>query len=191
MPQNPHENALHENIDFCRIPLSKGEYDQCEFRNCNFADLDLSACRFTDCRFISCNLSLAKLYKTSLKDVVFQDCKLMGLHFEDCHDFLFSVRFEGCNLNYSSFLRMKMKKTQFHKCSLQECDFTETDLREAAFNDCDLLMARFEATHLEKADLRTAFNFSIHPEANFIKGTRFSLAGLPGLLDGYGIEIED
>ena len=48
-----------------------------------------------------------------------------------------------------------------------------------------------ENSNLEKADFRTAANYSFNPELNKMKKTRFSLSGLPGLLAKYDIEIED
>jgi fluoroquinolone resistance protein len=43
---------------------------------------------------------------------------------------------------------------------------------------------------LEKADFRTAYNYSIDPEKNRIKKAKFSIFGVTGLLDKYDIEIE-
>jgi fluoroquinolone resistance protein len=43
---------------------------------------------------------------------------------------------------------------------------------------------------LEKADLRTAYNYSIDPSINKIKKAKFSLPGVVGLLSKYDIEIE-
>ena len=39
----------------------------------------------------------------------------------------------------------------------------------AVFHECNLLGAMFDQTNLEKADLRTAINFSIYPEQNKLK----------------------
>ena len=50
--------------------------------------------------------------------------------------------------------------------------------------------AAFENTIIEKADFRTSFNYSIDSEKNRIKKTRFSLAGVAGLLYKYDIEID-
>ena len=86
--------------------------------------------------------------------------------------------------------RLNLKNTQFTDCNLQETDFTGTDLTGATFDNCDLTRATFDHTILEKADFRSAYNFSINPETNRIRKARFSLAGLVGLLDVYGIEIE-
>jgi hypothetical protein len=52
-------------------------------------------------------------------------------------------------------------------------------------------MATFENTILEKADLRTAYNYSIDPTMNKIKKAMFSKAGISGLLDRLDIDIHD
>jgi uncharacterized protein YjbI with pentapeptide repeats len=73
---------------------------------------------------------------------------------------------------------------------LQETDFTLCDISLCVFDECDFSGAVFENTILEKADLRTAFHYSIDPEINKVKKAKFSMAGLPGLLSKYGIHIE-
>jgi fluoroquinolone resistance protein len=50
-------------------------------------------------------------------------------------------------------------------------------------------MSVFDRTNLEKADFRSAGNYSIDPTTNKIKKARFSLDGVAGLLDKYDIEI--
>lgn len=115
---------------------------------------------------------------------------MLGLRFDDCSDFGLSFSFEGCTLNHSSFYKTKIKKTIFKNSQLQECDFSEADLTQAVFTNCDLKNAHFESTVLEKADLRTAYNYSINPELNKIKKAKFSASGIAGLLDKYDIEID-
>jgi uncharacterized protein YjbI with pentapeptide repeats len=66
----------------------------------------------------------------------------------------------------------------------------QTDFTNASFSECDLRNAIFENTILEKADFRSAINYTLDPEQNRIKGAKFSLQGLPGLLDRYKISIE-
>jgi fluoroquinolone resistance protein len=170
--------------------LVKGDYEHCIFNNCNLADYNLSEFKFTDCSFNSSNLSLAKLHKTSFSNVTFKDCKMLGLRFDTCNDFGFSVSFEDCQLNYASFFKTKIKKTSFKNCQLQEVDFVEADLTSAVFNNCNLLLAVFENTILEKADFRTSHGYAINPEINRIKKARFSIWGIPGLLNQYDIDIE-
>ena len=175
--------------DFTGTPLQKGAYENCVFNHCNFSTSDLSSIRFIDCIFIGSNLSLVRLDKTVLRDAQFRDCKMLGLHFEHCDPFGLSFSFESGVLDQSSFYRTKLKKTVFKSVQLKEVDLTECDLTSAVFDNCDLLRATFENTILEKADLRTSFNYSIDPERNRIKKAKFSLQGLPGLLNKYDIEI--
>ena len=190
MERNYFEDLVFEKEDFTEKTLGRVEYDNCTFNGCNFSGSDLSHITFTECTFTGCNLSTVKLTNTGLRDIYFKDCKILGLHFEDCSDFLFAVNFDTCILNLSSFFKQKLKKIFFKNCSLHEVDFTEADLSDSIFENCDLSGAKFEKTTLEKADLRSSFNYSIDPEINKIKKAKFSIYGIAGLLDKYDIEIQ-
>jgi uncharacterized protein YjbI with pentapeptide repeats len=133
---------------------------------------------------------MTKILDTAFKTVKFTDCKLMGLRFEECNDFLFSVSFSNCQLNFSSFFKLKLKKIHFKNCMLQEVDFAQTDLSNSTFTDCDLSGALFSRSNLEKSDFRTSFNYSIDPVQNRLKKTLFSREGVVGLLDRFNIIIE-
>ncbi len=189
----PHYQADHsfDKIDFTLTPPEKGEYEQCTFINCDLSQADLSDTKFIDCTFSGCNLSLARFKNTTFfQSVQFRDCKMLGLRFDQCSRFGFAIAVEQCNLSSASFYQLKLGKIVFKNVQLHEADFTECDLSGAVFDHCDLAGATFEQTILEKADFRTAFNFSIDPATNRIKKARFSLAGLPGLLGRYDIEID-
>lgn len=167
-----------------------GEYENCVFAHCNLANADLSKSKFTDCRFAHCDLTMAKLIGTSFSDSIFLDCKMLGLLFYNCHPFGLQFRFEQCILNHSSFYKTKIRGMIFRQCSLEEVDFTEADLTGAVFDGCNLRNARFENTLLEKADFRSAYNFSIDPAVNRMRRARFSRTELSGLLDNLELDIE-
>ncbi|MNL55584.1 Pentapeptide repeats (8 copies) [compost metagenome] len=114
----------------------------------------------------------------------------MGINFSECIDFLFSVSFQNCILDYSSFEGKKMVKTTFADCSLKGAVFANTDLKGSKFDNCNLDSAQFERTNLREANLSTAINYAIDPELNDIKKARFSIHGIPGLLNKYDIKIE-
>jgi uncharacterized protein YjbI with pentapeptide repeats len=190
MKQEYTEEKTFDKNDFTQNPLIKGEYENCTFRSCDFSNSDLSDIVFMDCMFENCNLSMVTLTKTALREVRFIDCKMLGLHFANCNEIGLSVYFERCNLNHSSFYKTKLKKTTFKNTKLNEVDFSASDLTGSLFDNCDLTRATFENTIVEKADFRTAFNYSIDPEKNRIKKARFTLGGIPGLLDKYDIEID-
>jgi fluoroquinolone resistance protein len=190
MEPNYFSEKVFDKIDFTQNPLPAGEYEYCTFTNCDFSNADLSGIKFLECGFQACNLSLAKIVKTAFGDIKFKDCKMLGLHFENCHEFGFAVQFDNCILNHSSFYKTKLKKTLFKNTKLLEADFTDSDLTSSVFDGCDLAGAKFENTMLEKADFRTSINYSIDPELNRIKKAKFSQSGISGLLDKYNIEID-
>ncbi len=184
------EEEKYSGINYANELLEKGEYDNCEFTNCQMRELDLSGYIFADCLFKDCDLSMSTLLNTAFSNVKFMNCKLLGLQFDQCHAFMFSVRFELCQLNLSSFYQRKLKKGWFKDCQLHEVDFTEADLNKTIFDNCDLNSAIFDRTNLESADFRTSFNYTLDPDLNKVKKARFSLQGLPGLLGKYDLRIE-
>lgn len=190
MSNNYFEEQVYEGIDYTVNPPSKGHYEICTFINCNFSNCDLSHIKFTECEFKGCNLSMVKMTNTSLNDITFNDCKILGINFENCDAFLFSVTFNHCTLNFSSFYKRALKKTRFTNCTIHEADFTETDLTQSTFDHCDLLNSKFENTILEKVDFRTAVNYSIDPNINRIKKAQFSLPAVAGLLTKFDIVIK-
>ena len=175
----------YENVSL----LPVGEYEACEFYNCNFMKADLSKIQFVDCRFHTSDLSMAKLDRASLQQVEFEACKLLGVHFEDCKDFLFSVSFENCQLNMATFIGMKLQNMSFMNCNLTEADFSRADLTKARFKDCNLDKAIFMNTNLSGADFREAYNFTIYVERNTMKKAKFSKENLAGLLTQYQLVI--
>lgn len=176
-------------VDYSENRMPGETYEQCVFSNCNFFNSDLSRIAFTDCQFSNCNFSMTSIIDAAFKNVAFQQCKLMGIDFSKCDDFLFSASFTGCTLDYSIFEAKNLKKTKFDHCSLKDVDFSNADLTFAIFDSCDLLRATFYNSLLEKADFRTAINYSLDPAYNKIKKAKFSLEGLPGLLSKYNIEV--
>ena len=184
------EDTTYKGQDFKEVPLKKGEYENCQFHNCDFSGTDLSSMKFINCKFVSCNLSLVTSTKTVFQEAHFKDCKLLGFRFDTCNAFGLSFLFENCSLNHSSFFGTKIKKTVFKHSQLQETDFTQCDLTSALFDHCNLLRAQFAQSILEKADFRTAYNYSIDPASNRMKKAKFSLQGIVGLLDKYDIDIE-
>lgn len=184
------DDLTFSEIDYSGQQLPLAEYDGCTFSDCDFSSTNLRDRRFSKCHFVRCNFSLAKLNQTSFTDVSFKECKLLGLHFDHCHKLLFSANFATCTLDHSSFYQLKMKGTTFENCSLRAVDLTEADLSSSIFLGCDLFDAKFENTNLEKSDFTSAFQYLIDPEQNSIKGAKFSVEGLAGLLAKYNIVIE-
>lgn len=97
---------------------------------------------------------------------------------------------DNCLRRCASFAGLPLKQTDFTDCSVREAVFSKADLSGSSFTRCDLARAVFQQTNLEKTDFTTAYNFVFDPESNRMRKARFSVYGLPGLLEKYGLEIE-
>lgn len=169
------------------IPL--GEYENCEFARCSFKDAKLSEYIFTDCTFIDCDLSLSVLTSTYLKNVTFDNCKLVGIRFDACADFNFEIHLQECQLDYSVFNGKSLKRCNFIASNIIEVDFSECNLSEVIFQKCNLDRTNFNFTNLIKTDFSESFNISLDPSTNQVKGMKFPLSQLPHLLNKYDINI--
>jgi len=184
------EDELFENRIFTAEELANTTFEACRFINCDYSEKKLIATRFIDCSFSDCNFTMAVLNEVQLANARFSDCKLLGVNFGRCSTFLFEVGFNKCVLDYASFEKLKMAKTPFVDCNLKGCDFAGTDLNLSTIIRSNLTEAIFDGTNLKGADLSTAYAYTIDPDRNLIKGAKFSLNGIGGLLDKYGIIIE-
>ena len=189
MEKDLYIDKTFKKINFSEKTNIAREFENCSFVGCLFMGVNLSAVIFSDCSFTGCDFSMARITGTSFQHAEFKECKLLGLHFEDCNEFLLSLGFEKCILNFSSFQKLELKNLHFYDCELQEVDFTEAKLPHSVFRNCNLAAATFINTQLFKADFKTAYNYSIDPETNQIKKAQFSMPGLIGLLDKYDIEV--
>src|SRR4051812_18637817 len=123
-----HTHKTFEKVSYIDKKVNNREFEDCIFKNCDFSNSDFSNNTFMDCEFIDCNLSMTQLGGTSLKTVHFKECKLLGIQFNTCADFMFDVNFQDCVLDYSSFANKKMPKTKFNSSSLKEVSFIGTNL---------------------------------------------------------------
>jgi fluoroquinolone resistance protein len=73
---------------------------------------------------IGCNLSNVKTLETSMQEVSFSDCKILGVHFQKCNNFLFEVTFEKCILDFSVFSGLSLTKSIFRDSELRGVDFS-------------------------------------------------------------------
>lgn len=190
MPDKLIESEVFENIDFSQEKLTYAIFEECQFTVCNFEKVNLTNYVFVECVFTGCNFSLTNFTNASIQGAEFRKCKMMGVRFDQCNQSLLSFSFNECILHLASFRQLKIPGTKFLNCNLKEVDFTESNLTKALIKQSDLYLAVFDNTLLENADLRTAENYSIDPENNYVNGAKVSLNGLPGMLQKYGLEIE-
>ena len=109
MTDNYFDSEEYSKIDFTKTKIKKGEYDNCTFLNCNFEGIHASNIQFVECEFIDCNFSNTIVKDTAFKDVDFINCKMIGLKFNEVNLFLLQMSFKDCQLNFSSFYKIKKR----------------------------------------------------------------------------------
>ncbi|MGB0930245.1 MAG: pentapeptide repeat-containing protein [Chitinophagales bacterium] len=81
-------------------------------------EVGLLEVNFAECVFEHCDFSMTNLANTTLREVEFKDCKLLGTRFEDCNAFLLKMGFRDCQMNLSSFNQLQLKQTVFGLLSI-------------------------------------------------------------------------
>lgn len=171
------------------IEISYKEFCNCNFEGCKFSESLFRECQFEDCNFKNCDLSLIKVSNSSLLDIVFEDTKILGVNWTDANSPL-SMKFNSCVISHSVFTKLSLRKINIVNCYARDVDFAEADLTQANFKQTDLLNARFLNTNLTHADFTEAKCYSVNPNLNKLKKTKFSLPEAISLLSSFDIILQ-
>jgi len=98
--------------------------------------------------------------------------------------------FEGIDFTEKGRFTGDYENSIFNNCLFTRVILNGSSFEECIFNNCDFSGTLFGRTNLEKADLRTSTNIILDPEINKIKGAKFSVLQLGGLLTKYGIKVD-
>jgi fluoroquinolone resistance protein len=185
----------YDNEEFVDINLKDRRIDHAEFQNCSFTRCDLSqsvlvACRFDDCHFQACDLSLIKPQNSSFRNSTFLASKLIGINWV-MSIAPFSVDFQDCIINLSSFFGMNLKKRKFINCIAHEVDFSESNMTKANCTTTDFAGSTFFKTNLTTADFSQARNYSIDFRTNTLTKAKFSLPEALSLLKSLDIILSE
>ena len=99
------------------------EFSNCLFDKCDFTHVNFSGGTFIDCKFVGCNLTGMKVEDTRFQEIVFDNCKIMGVDFSSISTFLLAWEFSRCKVNLCDFTRVEMKFTRFIECGIKEKNF--------------------------------------------------------------------
>jgi fluoroquinolone resistance protein len=185
------ECQLFNSLNLGLIQFEQVEFIECEFSNCFFVETIFINSTFIRCRFENCDLSMIKIPGCTFSGIQFQSSKLLGIDWTKAQWGASLIEdpfvFDGCVLNYSTFIGLDIKGTQFRNCTCLNVDFREADLSDAVFNGSDLTDSLFSQTNLSKADLSRARNYNLNPQENNIDGAIFSLPEAMSLI--YNLDI--
>jgi len=178
------------NQEICNI-----EFEGCQFQDCNFTETTFRKCRFIECTFTRCNLSVMKVPQSQFTDVVFNECKLVGVDWTRASwprlVFSVSLKFNKCIINDSSFFGLNLDEIVIEECKAHDVDFRDGSFCRADFTYTDFTNSLFGKTNLSGADFSEATNYDIDIFNNKISKARFSRYEAVRLLNSVDIELVD
>jgi fluoroquinolone resistance protein len=175
--------------DFSAVSLTGYTFYNCVFERCIFINGMWVDAKFHSCSFKSCNISLVNVKNCLLQDVIFTECKFVGIDFYKVNQIFFSISIIQSNLLNCNFSDLSMKKTSFVGSKLKTCSFKNTQLEGADFSDTDLQDSIFRSCNLSKANFSAAKNYSIDISLNKVKKAQFSYPDCMCLLRYFDIII--
>jgi len=180
-------------LDEADARLSGAYLEDVRVARCTLPRLALAGCELFACTFTDCDLSMLSLLDTSLREVRFIGCRLVGIDWTVAAWPSISsgdtVAFERCTLDVGTFAGLDLRDTTLTGSSAREVDFADAVLCGADLSGTDLTSATFNHTDLRGADLTGATNAAINFASNRIAGARFDVTGALALLAPLGIEI--
>lgn len=188
-----YSDQIFTDISLGDTHLSSCEFQNCQFLRCSFVESSVSNCRLVDCSFSQCDLSLLQVPGSHFSAVRFEKSKLIGVDWTraDWSGIKLGkpLAFVECALNHSTFIGLKLAKTQIKDCVAVDVDFREAELTGADFSGSDLAQSLFGNTDLSKADFSSARNYQIAPHQNTLTGAKFALPEAMSLLFNMDIDL--
>lgn len=188
-PEEFYRDSTFSKVDCAGNRFSRKEFYNCKFVQCSFYKTVFSSCDFEDCTFEKCDLSLAIVQSNKFVDVVFKNCKIVGVDWAGLRS-PSRFNFENSILKNNIFLKMNLTGMHFDGCDLQDADFSESNLTKSVFSGCDLLGAKFQMSNLTQADFSESYNYHINLNNVKVKKTIFTLPEAASLLNSFDIIVK-
>jgi fluoroquinolone resistance protein len=193
--QKEYSSDNFDNIKYTGQTVRSKIFEECSFNDCDFSATIFIDCRFLECRFSRCNLSIVKFDHSRFTDVLFKECKAIGVDWTRAawpDIALFSpILFFKSIINDSTFFGLNLKEIVIKECQAHDVDFREGDFSDADFRATDFASSLFNGTDLSGADFTEAVNYRIDINHNRIHDAKFSRQEAVSLLEGLGIELID
>jgi len=188
------ENHEFYEVNFRNLKLENNEFHNKIFENCYFSESKFTNCQFIDCEFKSCNLSNTRFKNTSFVEIIFDECKLIGVNWTQAKWPIIKlnspVQFYKCNISDSSFYELDLKEIVIEACVAHRVDFREDDFSNGNFTLTDFDGSLFLHTKLVSVDFTECINYGVDPNQNDIRKSIFSTPDVLNLLNSFDITIQ-
>jgi uncharacterized protein YjbI with pentapeptide repeats len=182
-------------LNFSGKIVDSTTFDNCTFRECDFTEAVFNKSKFIECTFVRCNLSVVKVGLSRFLDVVFDECKVIGVDWTGALwpsiKLCSPIKFYKCIINDSIFFGLNLGELVIEECKAHDVDFREGDFSESNFSHTDFHGSMFSETNLSGVSFIEAENYNIDINFNDVKRAKFSRYEAIRLLDSLDIELVD
>jgi uncharacterized protein YjbI with pentapeptide repeats len=172
------------------VDLAGKEFQRCTFRRCKLGESRWARAKLEECSFEACDLAGMVPRELALRGVTFKGTRLMGVDWSDIAKFP-QVSFEGCDLRYASFMKLRLPSTKITGCVARDANFIELDLQGADFTGTDLTGSTIQGCTLAKTNFSRATGVFFDPQKNRVKGVRIAIETAVLLVQSFGIVVEE
>ena len=162
-----------QNLNYNNIEFDYLSFEDSTFTNCKFQQCDFRGTKFLNCSFINCDLNNIKVENTIFQECSFTESKLNGINWSSSQKLKIKVM-KKCNISYSTFMNLDLRKIKIIDCIAHESDFRETNLQNSIITGTDLTGTAFYKSNLSGADFRNSKNYDIDVLNNKISKAIFS-----------------
>lgn len=124
------EDEVFANLELPNVDLSGKTFVRCTFKKLVLQEATWKGTQLEDCVFDGCDLTRMRPAHMAARGVEFLNCRMMGIDWSNVGANP-TVTFEGCNLQYASFVNVNLTGTRFTHCCLVEVNFVESRLVRA------------------------------------------------------------
>lgn len=145
------EETLFAKFDFSNINKQSIDLQETEIRNCSLINAKLVHFGTKDVRVIDSQIVAADMSDGGMLRTEFSSNRMSGIDLS--RSSLKDVIFRNCKLDMGNFRYTKMKRVAFVDCSLQDTDFIHAELDEVRFQNCQIERTNFSNITAKKVDL--------------------------------------
>lgn len=157
MPDVPVFDSLHvcDIMDFSVYePDEPWQIDACKFERCMLSGLNLERFKLWDSILVSTDLSAARCFEAGILRSELLGCRMSGAQAGEST--IRDVVFQNCKLDLLSFRRCQLERVVFQNCVLDETDFISARLTDVVFMNCDMRGTDFTKAQCTRVDMTRA-----------------------------------
>jgi uncharacterized protein YjbI with pentapeptide repeats len=153
------EHVLLAHADLRNVQIKSLSLDESLLEKVVLAEARLTKLGVSDSKLQACDLSAARCSDGSFIRTHLVGCRMTGVDLSHCT--IKDVVFEDCKLDMANFRSAKLTRVHFVNCTLVETDFLAAELHDVVFQSSHLEKVEFGQCKLRNTDARSSQLFDI------------------------------